>query len=377
MSGLFRAWGACESLAVGVETLAAENGVPDRTERVVFSLLIPASVIGAAAVFLNRWLPWTLALPAAFPVALLLMHAVPLLWRLRKPWHHWWAALAGMLVWSAFHRASPLAWLWFAIGILEISGWAWLGFLYLWRRSNVFRFFLLACCLALSMLLGAKIGWLVGFMAVNGFAVLFCWGTLRPRCPWFGPLVTETNSAEILLTIDDGPDEDTAAILDLLDAHQTKAVFFLIGEKASRSPDLVREIHRRGHAIGNHTMTHPQATFWAAGPWRTAREIRACQAALTEITGEPPRYFRAPVGHRTLFTHPVTRAFGLEVMAWSCRGYDGVENDPQTVLSRLLPGIKPGAIVLLHQGRPASLEILRGVLKQRALILAQAADPRE
>src|SRR3546814_18680167 len=93
-----------------------------------------------------------------------------------------------------------------------------------------------------------------------------------------------------LLTIDDGPSADTAAILDLLDAHAAKATFFLVGERASARPDVVREIVRRGHTLGNHSATHPSAWFWALGPRRMAAEIERTHAILHPIAGSAPRW---------------------------------------------------------------------------------------
>jgi len=142
--------------------------------------------------------------------------------------------------------------------------------------------------------------------------------------------------------------ETTPALLDLSDERGEKAVFFLIGENARRHPDLVREIARRGHEIGNHTLTHPQASFWCAGPWRTAREIRGCQEILTKITGAAPRCFRAPVGHRNLFTHPVAAALGLRVVGWTRRGYDADPGThPDQVLARIIPQLRARDIILL------------------------------
>jgi peptidoglycan/xylan/chitin deacetylase (PgdA/CDA1 family) len=94
-------------------------------------------------------------------------------------------------------------------------------------------------------------------------------GTLVPRCTLFGPMIKELppGSNHALLTIDDGPHpQHTPAILDILDRHGLKAVFFLVGERAARHPDLVREIIARGHEIGNHTQTHPAAFFLGVAP---------------------------------------------------------------------------------------------------------------
>ncbi|MEI7927550.1 MAG: polysaccharide deacetylase family protein, partial [Verrucomicrobiales bacterium] len=167
----------------------------------------------------------------------------------------------------------------------------------------------------------------------------------------------------ILITIDDGPDpRDTPALLDLLDEYGVKAVFFVIGEKVRAYPELAREIVKRGHELGNHTLTHPQATFWCASPWRTRCEIVGCNQAIEEVTGVRPTWFRAPVGHRNFFTHPITAALGLEIMAWTRRGYDAVSTDTPKVLSQLLEGNRPGDIFLIHESTPIALEVLKGVL---------------
>ena len=113
-----------------------------------------------------------------------------------------------------------------------------------------------------------RYGWHVGLPALMAVHLLVVWGTLRPASRLFGPALTRLDPDErvLWLTIDDGPCEETPAVLDLLDAHGAKATFFLVGASARRRPDLVREIVRRGHGIGNHSDSHPTHRFWALGP---------------------------------------------------------------------------------------------------------------
>gem|GEM_PF-4935336 len=93
----------------------------------------------------------------------------------------------------------------------------------------------------------------------------------------------ETPRQEIWLTIDDGPDpRSTGVILGLLDRHQARATFFVIGERVARYPELVREILRRGHTVGHHTHTHPTRTFWCAPASRVRAEIDNAFAALRQ-----------------------------------------------------------------------------------------------
>jgi peptidoglycan/xylan/chitin deacetylase (PgdA/CDA1 family) len=236
----------------------------------------------------------------------------------------------------------------------------------------------IAFALSLLPALGVLAALLAGYHALAALIFfstfgLIVIGTLMPRCAWFGPLICSlpAGSKGVCLSIDDGPDpEHTLALLDILDQHQAKAIFFLIGDRAARHPELVREIAHRGHVIGNHSQTHPSATFWALDPWRMWAEISGCQQTLTQITGTAPQWFRPPVGHHNLFVAAPLRALGLRMLMWNCRGYDAVEKDPAVVLSRIEKGLHPGAIVLLHDAVPICGEVLSATLaliQQRGL----------
>ena len=215
-----------------------------------------------------------------------------------------------------------------------------------------------AWALVLSQLLVAlawwQFGWRVGLPLLLASHLLFVWGTLRPRSALFGPVLSRlpagTGEKTAWLTIDDGPSADTAAILDLLDAHAAKATFFVVADRARAQPELVREILRRGHELGNHSASHPSATFWMLGPRRMAREIEGAQATLREIAGVEPRWFRAVVGMANPFVAASLARLGLARVAWSARGFDALRADPQAVVARIDRKLAPGAIVLMHEG---------------------------
>jgi len=225
------------------------------------------------------------------------------------------------------------------------------------------------------------LGWRWGLALLVTVHLGFVWGTLRPASRLFGPVVRRLGTArrEVWLTIDDGPSDDTRAILDLLDAHRARATFFLVGERARARPGLVREIAERGHGIGNHSHTHPQARFWALGPRAMRREILDCQQALADITGAAPRRFRAVVGHANPFVHAALRDAGLSRVAWSARGYDAVRSNPADVASRIAHELAPGAIVLLHEGAPhgRSPEIIAAVLAELERASYRATIPAD
>ena len=126
----------------------------------------------------------------------------------------------------------------------------------------------------------------------------------------------------------------------------------------------MREIVRRGHQIGNHSDSHPQAWFWALGPARMRREIDDAQRTLTEISGIAPRWFRAVVGMSNPFVQAPLRDLGLTRVAWSARGFDGVGFDVDAVLVRIGKDLSPGAIVLLHEGGAdgRNIEVMKRLL---------------
>ena len=208
---------------------------------------------------------------------------------------------------------------------------------------------------------------------------LLLYPTLRPNVQWFGPVITrfETTSKELWLTIDDGPSADTPAVLDLFDAHGVKATFFVKGTLAEPHADLAREIVRRGHTLANHSHTHPQATFWCLPPGRVAVEIDECSRILTSITGERPRWFRAPVGMKNFTVHPALARRGMQLIGWTARGFDAILSDAAEIVRRILPHLRPGAIIVLHQGREHSLRVLEQVivaLKEQGYAFVIPAD---
>ena len=184
--------------------------------------------------------------------------------------------------------------------------------------------------------------------------VLLLYGTLVPNCQWLGPVARsfETNEPEVWLTIDDGPSPaHTAALLDLLDRFQARATFFVIGKNAEQYPHLVTQILTRGHAIANHTYSHPSGSFWIAGPGRIAAEIGRCAELLRSTPERPAVFFRAPAGLKNVFVHPELDQRGLKLIGWTVRGLDTIRRDPAKVANRIVGNIKPGAIVLLHEGQ--------------------------
>ncbi len=184
------------------------------------------------------------------------------------------------------------------------------------------------------------------------FLIIF--PAIRANSCWFGPVVTRfrTPQKAVWLTIDDGPHpEDTPRLLQLLKKHHARATFFVIGRQVQKYPELTRAILRDGHSLGNHTQTHPVSFFWSFLEAPLTREIDQCNRALREITGEQPRWFRAPAGMANLFLHFLLCDRNMKLIGWSARGFDGLFNNPEAMADRIQQSVQPGAIILLHEGR--------------------------
>lgn len=227
-----------------------------------------------------------------------------------------------------------------------------------WRPTLLIRASVLLHGLALIALVAAPAEWHWALGAVLANHLLLTLVGLWPRSDWLGPNWSRLPAGasarnEIALTIDDGPDpEVTPQVLDLLARHAVHATFFCVGEKAARYPDLCREIVRRGHAIENHSQRHAYA-FALLGPAGFMRELQAAQHTLTTITGQAPVFFRAPAGIRNPLLEPVLARLGLQLASWSARGFDTRIRNVAQVKSKLLKGLRAGAILLVHDGNAA------------------------
>ena len=194
--------------------------------------------------------------------------------------------------------------------------------------------------------------------------LLLLYATLVPNCQWWGPVLTrfETSEPEVWITIDDGPSPaHTPRMLEVLERFEARATFFVIGALAEKHPHLITEILAKGHALANHTQTHPSLSFWCAGPRRIAREIAQVAETLRTTPDRPERFFRAPAGLKNFFVHPALARRDLALVGWGVRGIDTFGRNPERVAERIARGaieerVQPGAIILLHEGKRLNRE---------------------
>ena len=195
-----------------------------------------------------------------------------------------------------------------------------------------------------------RIGSLVGAAVVATPLLLGGWiGANSHTMGWFGDQVGHgpRTHAKVALTFDDGPnDSATLAIADILEQHGTNGTFFVVGRAVRARPEIVRQLVKRGHLLGNHSYRH-DAKGWLDPRYpelvRTQRTIRAATSVC-------PAFYRAPHGQHTPLLARVVHAHGLIMIGWDASAGDWATTSPGVVARRILRKVRPGSIIDLHDG---------------------------
>lgn len=178
--------------------------------------------------------------------------------------------------------------------------------------------------------------------------------------------VGDTSQPVIYLTFDAGFENgNTGAILDALKKHNAPACFFLVGNYLDTAPDLVRRMLEEGHLVGNHTMHHPDMSAISEKE-AFQKELADLETLYTEVTGEAmPKLYRPPQGKYSEENLKQAQEMGYATFFWSLAYVDWyTDNQPtrEQALSKLIPRIHNGAIVLLHSTSSTNAEILDELL---------------
>lgn len=172
----------------------------------------------------------------------------------------------------------------------------------------------------------------------------------------------KTSEKVVSITFDDGPSpEFTKKVLSLLKSYNAKATFFLIGEKAEKYPELVKELLAEGHSIGNHSYSHSK-NFGFFSKEKVAHDLERCNSVLKEITGKNIKMFRPPFGVTNPNIKKALRKSGHHSIGWSKRSLDTTKLSEDKILLRLTTNLKPGDIVLLHDSSAKSIIVLEQLL---------------
>jgi peptidoglycan/xylan/chitin deacetylase (PgdA/CDA1 family) len=181
----------------------------------------------------------------------------------------------------------------------------------------------------------------------------------------------------VALTFDDGPWQYTPRILRVLERMHARATFFVVGRLAKAHPELVRREYAAGMEVGSHSYSHPyQPPFDRLPHPRILREIRWGRAVLADL-GRAPTLFRPPGGSFSPYVIEAVGSYGERIVLWSVDPTDWKPGiTAAQIVRRVLGAVRPGSIVILHDGggdRSATVRalprIIRGI-RRKGLQLA-------
>ena len=155
--------------------------------------------------------------------------------------------------------------------------------------------------------------------------------------------------------------EDTQTLIDILNAHDVRATFFLVGGWVEKFPESVKALSDAGMEIMNHSETHPHLS--QLSPEQVKNEVNTCSDRIEAITGVRPTLFRCPYGEYTDSAIRSIRALGVEPIQWDVDSLDWKGISADEITQRVLKGVKPGSIVLFHNAAEHTPEALAGIIE--------------
>lgn len=205
--------------------------------------------------------------------------------------------------------------------------------------------------------------WIWYVLILMVFIVYISIGAFYLRSNIFISAFTEgkSTSGKLSLTFDDGPNENSLEVLDVLKKSGQKATFFCIGSRIEERPDIFNRMIAEGHEVGNHGYSHNRfSPFYSRK--KIELELVQTNALIKKHTGKKNKIYRPPFGVTNPRIADVVKKLKLKVIGWSVRSLDTIKSKEQAV-EKIKAGLKPGAVILLHDDRTTCVPILLEVLK--------------
>lgn len=173
------------------------------------------------------------------------------------------------------------------------------------------------------------------------------------------------------LTFDDGPNPvATGRILDVLARFGAHATFFMLGGHVRRHSALARRVVEEGHEAAVHGDSHWPMPFLL--PWAMRRQVLRCAASIAETTSAAPRFYRPPFGFMTPGQARFVRRLGYEPVLGDVYPEDPHCPGVDRIVSRVMPRLRDGSILILHDGSPIGNPKRRQTVDALEIILAEA-----
>lgn len=186
----------------------------------------------------------------------------------------------------------------------------------------------------------------------------------------YGAIYLGNDEKVIYLTYDEGGNDITyiKEITELLNHHEVQATYFLTRNYIKKEADLMKELVKKGHVIGNHTRSHYNMQNYAneQGLETFVKEINDTQKTIYEVTQQKPaKIFRFPSGEYSERSLAIVHDLGYQTIFWSHAYHDyGEDVSKEEAYNNLITHLHPGAIYLLHPSNKGNLECLNDFIEE-------------
>jgi len=164
----------------------------------------------------------------------------------------------------------------------------------------------------------------------------------------------------VALTFDDGPSAHTERILDILEYHDARATFFVIGRGLRARPEVALRAHQLGNEVANHLYHHQIMTVMNNAD--IIYDVRAGSIAIISITGESPPIMRPPGGAVNDRVAQVVGAEGYALIMWSIDTNDWRNRNADTIYQLIMSNVRDGDIILLHDTHQTTVAAMERVI---------------
>jgi len=207
-------------------------------------------------------------------------------------------------------------------------------------------------------------GWIVLSAIAGIYFLITAYGAFKIQANYFVKSINSGAKKSVALTFDDGPDpEFTPRILDILREKNVDATFFVIGKKAEKYPELLRQIIDEGHEIGNHSYSHHYLIAFFS-TLKLVKDLSRCNEIIFQAIGNTPRFFRPPFGVTNPRYPAALKENNLLSIGWSLRSLDTRTNNKNRLVKKVISNLKTGDIVLLHDNLAVTAHALDEIIEQ-------------